>query len=216
MLRLAREQARKWWLRPALGALAVGACVGAVEWVYEDHAPSDWRLTYVFMAIASLVVSGLYTNIHCRERRAILLRLLPVPEYWPAVNRVLVPVLLHAIGCATTLAVAFLAGAFESRSGFSLRLLAFMSALLVLQQFELVWMELRPRLAWLRFGRVLYYLLPGVGGGIVGFLVAAGDFDLVAILDLSFLIGTSLVALLFAAWTVVLYLRRSDYASSTA
>lgn len=216
MLRLAREQARKWWPRPVLAVLVVAACVGSMEWFYEGRSPAEWRLTYVFMAVASLVVSGLYTNIHCRERRAVLLRLLPVPEHWPALNRVLVPIALHAIGCATTLAVAALVGAFEARSGFAVRLLGLMTALLVLQQFELVWMELRPRLDWLPFGRLFYYLLPGIAGGIVGFLVAAGDFDVVAILDLGFLVGTSVVAVLFAGLTVLLYLRRTNYASSTA
>ena len=86
----------------------------------------------------------------------------------------------------------------------------------MLQQFELIWMELRPRLDWLPFGRVFYYLLPGVAGGVFGFLVAASDFDVVAILDLGFLLATASVAVVLAVLTVLLYLRRSDYASSTA
>lgn len=213
MLRLARAQAHKWWSRPVTAALVVGACAGAMEWVYEGLAPSEWRLAYVFAAIASLVVSGVYTNIHCRERREVLLRMLPVSELWPAVNRVLVPILLYLIGCATTLAVALLAGAFEDRSGFALKLVAFMAALLVLQQFELLWMELRPRLDWMPFSRAAYFILPGIMGAVVGFLFAASDFDLVAILDLRFLIASSVIGLLLALWTVALYLRRTDFVS---
>lgn len=215
MWKLIRLQAQGWWWRPVLAAFAVGAAAATFEWLYEGRAPTEWRVTFVLMALSSMVVAGLFTNIHCREQRGVLLRLLPVPQAWPAASRVLTPALLHLLGCAVTLVVATAVGAFDGRSGYSIGLLAAMALFLLLHQFELLWIELRPRLKWMPFGRVFYYGLPAVSGGVVGAWFAAQDFAFAGVFDESLLITCLVLCVLFGVATFVLYLRRRDYISKT-
>ena len=109
------------WLASAWGmALAIAVTVQILTWLNRDsEAPRlAFLLAGLFLVIASMVVGIMIQATECSEKRARLLMTLPVTRDQLALNRVLAPLAMLALGVvaggAVTL-VGTLVGAGESR-----------------------------------------------------------------------------------------------------